>query len=922
VADWLFITPRYVFGILHPTTREFAGAPLYFLVAAVIASVTESLRRAERRADERARELQALFDTAPIAIWVAHDPACQRVTGNRFADELVGVPIGTNVSLLAQPDAGALPVRVVKDGREAGPGELPIYVSARTGRPVVNSQFDLAFDDGRTISLAGGAAPVKDVEGRVRGAIATLSDVSAQKRAEELSAADLRTMQAFQEISGRFIRGHDLDATLKELLDLAIEVTGADFGNIQFVNPAAQTLDIRAQRGFDREFLEFFAAHHEDAACGTALLRGERVIVEDVSTDPLFHDPRMQAVMRRARVRAVQSTPLLSLSGELLGILSTHHRRPHRPGDHALRYLDMVARQTADILEYVRGEERRAELLGIAERARGDAERAAERLRRAQRITDVMLGDLPLDDLLHKVLVRVQEALATDAAVLLVGKLEKDGEAVLRVRAVVGVPGAKPCSDAPRQGFAVAVATERRPKIWNDIDSATTSVSVLRRMQWRSLAGVPLLFGEHLVGVLEVASLRPGHFTDEDVNLLQIAGERIALGIERAARQDAERQVRESLEASNRAKDEFLAMLGHELRNPLSAVRNAVATARLDQGRRPRALEIAHRQTDQLGRLIDDLLDIARITQGRIVLRKERVNLAEIIERAVESVRPLVEERSVQLTVARTRAALRVDADAARLEQVFVNLLSNAAKYTDAGGRIDVTIDRQGDEVAVHVRDTGIGIAPEMLPRIWDLFTQGDRTLDRAQGGLGIGLTLARRLVDLHGGKIEAHSEGLGKGAEFMVRLAALPVAAGESLPSAAPQPAPERCARVLLVEDNRDTAESLMMLLELLGHRVRAVYDGVAALDAARTSPPDVMLVDIGLPGMDGYEVARRVRRDPDLDGVVLVALTGYGREEDRQRAMAAGFDYHLVKPVSPDALHGLVARLGGLEAAKPTVH
>jgi signal transduction histidine kinase/ActR/RegA family two-component response regulator len=441
----------------------------------------------------------------------------------------------------------------------------------------------------------------------------------------------------------------------------------------------------------------------------------------------------------------------------------------------------------------------------------------------------------------------------------------------------------------------------------------------LQQLGMRSVAGVPLMLGEHLVGVLEVASVQPRKFTEDDVNLLRLAGERIALGIEREARQDAERQARESLEASNRAKDEFLAMLGHELRNPLAAVRNAVATARLDETRRPRALEIAHRQADQLGRLIDDLLDIARITQGRIFLRRERVNLSEIIERAVESVRVLVEERGVRLIVAHASSAIRVEADPARLEQVFVNLLSNAAKYTDTGGRIDVTIDRQGDRIAVHVRDTGIGIAPEMLSRMWELFAQGDRTLDRAPGGLGVGLTLARRLVELHGGKIEAHSEGVGKGAEFVVSLAALPGAPEES---AAPQPPPERCARVLVVEDNPDTAESLTMLLELLGHRVRAVYDGVAALDAARTSPPDVMLVDIGLPGMDGYELARRVRRDSDLHGVILVALTGYGREEDKQQAMAAGFDYHLVKPVSPDALHGLVSRLGRPETAKLTVH
>jgi two-component system CheB/CheR fusion protein len=220
-------------------------------------------------------------------------------------------------------------------------------------------------------------------------------------------------------------------------------------------------------------------------------------------------------------------------------------------------------------------------------------------------------------------------------------------------------------------------------------------------------------------------------------------------------------------------------------------------------------------------------------------------------------------------------------------------------------------VEPQGEEVAVRIRDTGIGIAPEMLPRLWDLFMQADRTLDRAQGGLGIGLTVTRRLVELHGARIEAQSQGLGQGAEFVVTLPALPTME-ERRPTAPAESIPQRTARVLVVEDNADTAESLTMLLELLGHRVRAAYDGVAALDAARANVPDVMLVDIGLPGMDGYEVARRVRRDPDLKQVVLVALTGYGREEDKQEAMAAGFDYHLVKPVNPDALHGLVTRLG----------
>jgi PAS domain S-box-containing protein len=378
-------------------------------------------------------------------------------------------------------------------------------------------------------------------------------------------------------------------------------------------------------------------------------------------------------------------------------------------------------------------------------------------------------------------------------------------------------------------------------------------------------------------------------------------------------------------EAANRAKDEFLAMLGHELRNPLAAVQNAVLTARLDPSRQEQALEIANRGTDKLGRLVDDLLDVARITQGKIVLRRQPLPFAGIVKRALETTQQLVEERGHAVAILTLPGnEIQVDGDPTRLEQVIVNLISNAAKYTEPGGRITLSAEQQGDEVVLRVRDNGMGIAPEMLTRVFDLFAQADRALDRTQGGLGVGLTVVRRLVELHGGRIEAHSDGIGKGAEFVV---CLPVAREAQQKgavvstNAGARPCP---ARVLLVEDNADAAESLVMLLELLGHRVRVVNDGHAALEAARANVPDVMLVDIGLPGMDGYELARRVRQDVKLRQAVLVALTGYGRDEDRKRALAAGFDDHLVKPVNADVLRGLVARLsaGAASIEDPILH
>jgi CheY-like chemotaxis protein/two-component sensor histidine kinase len=352
-------------------------------------------------------------------------------------------------------------------------------------------------------------------------------------------------------------------------------------------------------------------------------------------------------------------------------------------------------------------------------------------------------------------------------------------------------------------------------------------------------------------------------------------------------------------------------------------VRNAVVTASLDPSRRDRALAIVRRGTDQLARLVDDLLDVARITQGKIGLRRERVRFASVVERAVETTRQLVEERAHRLTVSLPQGALEVDGDQTRLEQVVGNLITNAAKYTESGGRIEVTVEHHGDEAVLSVRDNGAGIAPDVLPRVFDLFTQGERGLERAPGGLGIGLTVVRRITELHGGRVEAHSDGLGTGAQFIVRLPALAPAPESDAPASAEQPvAAPRHARVLLVEDNADAAEGMMLFLEILGHRVHVVHDGTTALDIARSFRPVVMLVDIGLPGIDGYVVARRARQDPGLAHLTLVALTGYGSADDKRRAAAAGFDHHLTKPVELEALSTLLAALPPAKGERSTLH
>ena len=377
----------------------------------------------------------------------------------------------------------------------------------------------------------------------------------------------------------------------------------------------------------------------------------------------------------------------------------------------------------------------------------------------------------------------------------------------------------------------------------------------------------------------------------------------------------ARKRAEEALREADRRKDEFLAMLGHELRNPLAPIRNAAEVLRLLGPADPRlqkAGDVIARQVAHMTRLVDDLLDVSRITRGKVTLHMERIDLAAVVAAAVEHTRPLFEARRHRLAVELPPETVWLEGDKTRLAQVLGNLLTNAAKYSEEGGEVRLTAARDGGEAVVLIRDGGVGIPPDFLPHVFDLFTQGQPTLARSQGGLGVGLTVVRRLVELHGGRVEAHSEGPGRGSEFVVRLPLPPDGGRSGSPTegAAPRPAPAR--RVLVVDDDRDGADSLAMLLRVGGHQVAVAYDGPGAVAAAREFLPDVVLLDLGLPGMSGYEVAARLRQEPALARTLLAAVTGYGQEEDRRRARSAGFAAHLVKPAAPEALHALLAGSG----------
>jgi PAS domain S-box-containing protein len=371
------------------------------------------------------------------------------------------------------------------------------------------------------------------------------------------------------------------------------------------------------------------------------------------------------------------------------------------------------------------------------------------------------------------------------------------------------------------------------------------------------------------------------------------------------------KRIEDALKEADRRKDEFLATLAHELRNPLAPIRSAVEVFKAKGPPDPDltwSRDVIDRQVGQMARLLDDLLDVSRITRDKLELRKRRVRLAEVVEAAVETSRPIIDGGGHELAVTLPPEPVHLDADPVRLAQVFANLLNNAAKYTDGGGRIRLAAEVVGHEVAVSVKDSGIGIAPEVLPHLFEIFSQAAPALERSQGGLGIGLSLTKGLVELHGGSIGARSDGPGRGSEFIVRL---PVAAAPAVGEPHTPEVDGRCragSRIVVADDNRDAADSLAMLLRIAGNEVRTAYDGRRAVEEAEAFRPDVALLDIGMPGLNGYEAARRIRGQSWGREMMLVALTGWGQEEDKRRAADAGFNAHLVKPVDPAALERLL--------------
>jgi signal transduction histidine kinase/DNA-binding response OmpR family regulator len=553
----------------------------------------------------------------------------------------------------------------------------------------------------------------------------------------------------------------------------------------------------------------------------------------------------------------------------------------------------------------------------IADRVRATDElrKQSYRLRMLWESASVLLATDDPEQMLRGLFEKIAHDLGVDLYFNFMVNESGDG---LTLESCMGIPE----DDARRirrmefgQAICGNVALRREPIVATFIQASNDPmVQLVKQYGVRCYACNPLLAEDRLLGTLSFASRTRNRFSAEELEFLRTICEYVTIAYERV-------RLVKQLRESDRHKDEFLATLAHELRNPLAPIVNGMQVMRLsadDPVATAKMLEIVERQVGQMIRLIDDLLDVNRIGHGKIQLQKRPVDLAEVAAAAVETSKPLIESRRHELTVTLPPQRIVVEADSARLAQILANLLNNAAKYTEPGGRISLVGERQGSDVVLTVEDTGIGIAPSMLPRVFDMFAQSERTIARSDGGMGIGLTLVKRLVEMHGGRVEAHSDGIGKGSRVSVRLpivveASLGVWAEEPPP---PRPAPKASLRILVVDDNHDSASTLAMMLQIVGHQVRTGGDGAEGIELAEKFRPDVILLDLGMPKLNGYETCEAIRGKPWSASTIIIAMTGWGQEDDRRRTRAAGFDHHFVKPVDPAALIDLLAKLETVKA------
>jgi PAS domain S-box-containing protein len=786
--------------------------------------------------------------------------------------------------------------------------EQQILETIRKGGRIEHFETVRQTKSGRRVDVALTISPVRNAAGMVIGASKIARDITERRRIEALLGCQRQALQ-------RLAEGDSLEEVLGFLIEAAEQHLGAGLvGSILLLNESGTHFERAIGPSLPAAFHEAVrgvAISSSIGICSRAIATRAPIAAEDFSADPQW--ARFAEAVAPFGLRAGWSTPIMGSDGRALGAFANYYREPRNPTPADQKWVEVIIRTAAIAIERKKAEERL----------------------RAEKIVQEVLGKVSQSLVAAQLDPERVVQIAIDAATELSGAAfgaffynmqDEQGE-WYSVYKLSGAPREAFASFPQPRNTAIFGPTFRGEAVVRS-DDITADPRYGRNLPYRgmpkghlpvrSYLAVPVkTLSGRVIGGLFFGHPECGVFTERVERLVLAIAAQAAVAFDNAAlHHDAEREIEQrrrfemELNEAGRRKDEFLAMLAHELRNPLAPIANAAAllsqTASGDQ-RSQAAVGMIKRQMTQLTRLVDDLLDVSRITQGRIQLRKQPIELGGVITQAIETVEPQLRQKHHKLSVtASSYVPLYVMGDFARLVQCIGNLLANAAKYTEQGGEIWVRTHADDASVFVEVADSDVGIPPELLPRVFDLFVQSERTLDRAQGGLGIGLAVVKRLVEMHDGEVIARSEGPGRGSSFQIRLPRVARPMKQEADTAAIRSEPRR---ILIVDDNVDAANSLAMLLATHGHETEVAYGAKEALARIETLRPDVALLDIGLPEMNGYELAKRLRAIPMLNDLRLIALTGYGQSEDRQRALSVGFSGHLVKPVDLAALEKVLA-------------
>ncbi len=829
-------------------TKPFSARELLARVDAHL-RVLEIRRKGQevlRASEERYRQLVGLL---PVAVYTCDAPSGVITFHNQRAAELWG----------RTPKLGETDERFCgsfrlwrRDGSLLTHDQTPMAIALRSGQAFRNQDVIIERPDGSRIDVLVNIDPIFDAQGKIIGAINAFQDTTALKSTQEaLRASELRYRQIFeQSIDGVFVatrdgRYVDVSPSGCEMLGMTREEVLSSTFNDVLVPE-------------DIEHIPAAVAEFADGKVHHTEWRFKRkdgsVFIGEVSGREL-PDGKLQGIVRDITERKRAEAALRESERRLASELEAMNRL------HALTIRVMNAQNLTTALEDVL-----VNAVATCQADFGCIQLYDARTQELEMVTQHGFGDEFLD---HFRIVRGDEGSACSQAL-------KFGE-----RIMIDDVNVDPAF-APHRQIAAAAG-------------------------FRAVQSMPLKTHDlRIVGVLSTHFRIPHRISDRDQRMLDLYARLAADMIERF-------RIQQSLKEADRRKDEFLATLAHELRNPLAPICNGLQLIRLSASKEAQfeAIIIMERQLQQMVRLVDDLLDVARISRNKLELRKEPVDLESVVRSAVETSRPLIEALRHELEISLPAAPIMLEADPVRLAQAFSNLLNNAAKYSEQGSRISLTAEQQDGELIVNVRDTGIGIEADKLVRIFEMFVQGDGLEERSQGGLGVGLALVQRLIEMHGGRVEARSEGSGKGSEFILRLPLIVTAAPEVAHTKDEhlRPAMQLARRILVVDDNRDSAESMAMMLEIMGYDVAMAHDGLEAIGVARTFKPDVAFLDLGMPRLNGYEAARSIREQQWGKQIKLVALTGWGQEEVKRRTQEAGFDAHIVKPIDFNQLEELVA-------------